>query len=461
MPRLALIFVTALAVAMVAARAEKPTTVVLLDLKGPIGPAASDYVRRGIERSAEEAAVAVVLRIDTPGGLDTSMREIIRAILASPVPVVGYVAPSGARAASAGTFILYATHIAAMAPGTNVGAATPVRIGGAPQPKPVPADGDRKTADDRMSDGKPQPSPPGSKPSSTNKAIQDAAAYIRSLAQLRDRNADWAEKAVREAASLSASEALAAKVVDLMARDVTDLLARIDGRTVQIGGRSRRLSTKGVGVVLIEPDWRTELLSIVTNPNVAYILLLVGIYGLVFEFSNPGAIVPGVIGGICLLVALYGLHVLPVNYAGLGLLLLGLALMAAEAFAPSFGILGLGGIAAFVIGSLMLFETKVAQFALSWWVVGAVAIVSAGFFMIVLAMLVRAHRRPVVSGAEEMIGSPALVVEWKGANGRVRAHGEIWRARARARLKRGQRVEVTSVDGLTVEVKPMPKKGDE
>lgn len=436
--------------------------VVILDVKGPIGPAASDYVERGLATAAERGAEVVVLRMDTPGGLDTSMRAIVRAILASPVPVVSYVAPSGARAASAGTFISYASHVAAMAPGTNLGAATPVAVGAPGLPSPLPGeeeddDESRKQDKDELAndDGEAEAKrKPARKPGVSDKAASDASAYIRSLAQMRGRNVDWAEKAVREAESLSAAEAEAAGVIDLVADDVDDLLAQLDGRTVTLAGQTRTLATAGAAIDRIEPDWRTNLLALLTNPNVAYVLMLVGIYGLLFEFYSPGLIGPGIIGAICLLLALYSFHVLPVNYAGLALTLLGLALIIAETLTPSVGVLGIGGLAAFVIGSVMLIDTDVAGFEIAWQLTGSIALVAGGVLLLVLSMLVRTRKRAVVSGVEEMIGGHGVVVDWSGATGHVRTHGEIWKARSESPLRSGARVRVTAVDGLTVDVVP-------
>ena len=432
--------------------AEEPKFAILLDAKGPIGPATSDYVHRGLAKAHEQGAVIVILRIDTPGGLDVSMREIIQDILASTVPVVGYVAPSGARAASAGTYILYATHVAAMAPGTTVGAATPVQIGGLPVPRP--SGDNREPQSEEGGDAEARPEAAKQHPTIADKAVSDAVAYIRSLAQMRGRNAEWAEKAVREAASLTSEEALAQGVIDLLAGSITDLLSELDGRAVTLLGDTRSLETAGLSVREVEPDWRTELLAIITNPNVAYVLMIIGIYGLILEFYNPGIFVPGVTGAISLLLALYAFHVLPINYAGLGLLLLGIALMVGEAFMPSFGALGIGGTAAFVIGSVMLLETDVPGYGISWMLIGSIALVSSGIFLVVMMLFVRARRRAVVTGPEEMIGSKGRVIEWKGHSGRVRVHGEIWRARAARPLRPGRQVRVENIEGLTLVVEP-------
>ncbi|MDH3579509.1 MAG: nodulation protein NfeD [Hyphomicrobiales bacterium] len=431
----------------VLSQAEQKATGYLLDLKGPVGPATSDYIHRGIDKAWGRRAKLVVLRIDTPGGLDTSMREIVKDLLQAPLPVISFVAPSGARAASAGTYILYASHVAAMAPGTNLGAATPVQIGGG---LPVPKAPGTKEKEAEKSQG----DEAQRKPTIADKAVNDAVAYIRSLAQMRGRNADWAEKAVREAASLSAEEALKEGVIDMMANDVDALLAKLDGREVVVLGQTRLLQTSGLKIETIEPDWRTQLLGTITNPNIAYVLMLIGIYGLILEFYSPGVLVPGVIGGICLLVALYSFQLLPINYAGFALILLGLALMVAEAFAPSFGILGIGGVIAFVFGSIMLLETDVPGFGISWMLIGSIAAVSAGLFILAVTMLVRARSRPVVSGPEEMVGSTGQVIDWEGHAGTVRVHGEVWKARAAKALDAGGPVRVKEIDGLTLVVQP-------
>ena len=416
-------------------------TAVLLELDGPIGPAGADYIERGIKRAAKRGAPLVIIRLDTPGGLDLSMREIIQSILASPVPVVTYVAPSGARAASAGTFLLYASHVAAMAPGTTLGAATPVRIGGLPgAPEPAKPTG-RKGQEE-----------PGD--AMARKILNDSIAYIRSLAQLRGRNVNWAEKAVREAASLTAEEAVGQNVVDLMALDVTELLAKIDGRRVNVLGQERRLKTRGLQIQRFKPDWRFELLSTITNPNILPILMMLGVFGLFYELLNPGFVFPGVIGAICLLLGLYASHVLPVNYAGMALIFLGIVFMVAEAFVPSFGALGIGGVIAFVAGSIMLVETDVEGFQVSWLAVISTAMFGALAFGGVATLAARAHRRRIVSGQEEMIGSIGEALMDFDRKGRVRVHSEEWSAETAQPIKAGQKVEVTGIEGLLLKVEP-------
>ena len=433
---------------------------IVIDIKGPIGPATGHFVTRGLKRAAERNARIVVLRIDTPGGLDSAMREIVKAVLASPVPVAGYVAPGGARAASAGAYILYATHIAAMAPGTDLGAATPVRIGAPGQPpqrpSPIRRGKDEKKDADKTEDGAEdrQDRPAGGHPTARDKAVNEAAAYIRGLAEMRGRNADWAEKAVREAASLTAKDALEENVVDLIAEDIGALLTAINGRTTPVAGKDRTLETAGLTPETLEPDWRSELLGIVANPNVAYILMMIGIYGIVFEFYSPGAILPGTVGAISLLLALYAFDALPVNHAGLALILLGAALMASEAFVPSFGALGIGGIVAFVVGSIMLMDTDAPGFRIHTPLVGGVATVGAGLFFFLIAMMMRARKRAAVSGPEEMIGIGGEVLSWSGSEGRVRAHGEVWLARGDADLAPGSRIRVNRLDGLVLIVEP-------
>jgi membrane-bound serine protease (ClpP class) len=430
--------------ALLATPASAAPRALVLEISGPIGPAIADYIVREIDAASPRATGLIVLRMNTPGGLDSSMREIDTAILASPVPVASFVAPSGARAASAGTYIAYASAIAAMAPGTNIGAATPIQLGGSPL---APGGG---------SDQKTQTPGKAGEPADTEsrKIVNDAVAYIRSLAAVNGRNADWAEDAVRNAVSLPADEALKLHVVDLVAADVPDLLRQIDGRTVTVAGKPVRLATAGLQVVATPPDWRIKLLALITNPNVAFILMLIGIYGLILEFFNPGAVAPGLVGTISLLVALYALALLPINYAGAALVLVGIGLMIAEAHIGAFGTIGVGGIVAFVIGALMMFPSQVPGFELSRAVVIGAAIGSAALFLLALAALLRSRKRPVVTGGEALIGASGETVWWQGHEGRVRDEGEIWRARADAPLAEGSRVNVIGRDGLVLHVRP-------
>jgi membrane-bound serine protease (ClpP class) len=421
--------------------ASAPTGAVVLEVDGVIGPALADYVVRNL-RAARSAGL-VVLRMNTPGGLDTSMREIIGAILASPVPVATFVAPTGARAASAGTYIAYASAIAAMAPGTNIGAATPVQLGtpalpGAPErPIEQPEKGGTSAVHEPAD-------------AASRKAVNDAVAYIRGLAELNGRNAEWAVEAVRAAASLPASEALSLHVIDVIAVDVGDLLAKIDGRTVMLAGKPQRLATSGLEVAIRAPDWRTELLAVITNPNVAFILILIGIYGLIIEFWSPGAVAPGLVGTISLLVALYALNLLPINYAGAGLVLFGIGLMLAEAHLRAFGVLGVGGIAALVIGALLMFPSTQPEFELSPAVVAGAAVLGALLLLGVLAALLRSRGRRAITGGEALLGAEGETAAWRGGEGRVWVRGEMWRARASGPLQAGMRVKVVAREGLVL-----------
>lgn len=412
----------------------------LLDIRDAIGPATADHVGRGLAAAEEAGAPLVILRMDTPGGLDKSMRQIVKAILKSRVPVAGYVAPGGARAASAGTYILYASHIAAMAPATNIGAATPVQIGapgmpGAPEPEPKGKD-----------------KSPAAGTAMERKIINDAVAYMQGLAELRGRNSEWAQQAVREGASLAAEEALKLAVIDLLATSVNDLLRQLDGREVNINGASVTLATADAEVYVHAADWRSEFLSVITDPNVAYILLLLGIYGLIFEFSNPGMGVPGIVGAICILLALYAFQVLPISYAGLGLILLGIGLMVAEAFAPSFGVLGLGGVIAFVIGSIILMDTDLPGYQIAWPIIVAFTSFSALLMLVVLGLVVKARRRAVVTGLPHLIGCEASVESVRDGIAYIRLEGELWQVFSETALSPRDRVRVNAATGVTLNV---------
>ncbi|MFC3106963.1 nodulation protein NfeD [Undibacterium arcticum] len=440
--------------------------IVVIPLAGAIGPASADFVGRGIARADKDGAQLVVLRIDTPGGLDLSMRQIIQTILASPVPVVGFVAPSGARAASAGTYILYASHVAAMAPGTNLGAASPVRIG---MPDPMTPERPQKPGDASGPDHQASaPSAPDLKSDTqstlTRKQMHDAAAYIRGLAQLRGRNAEWAERAVREAVSLSADEALAQKVIDLTARDVPELLIKLNGRKVATANGEHVLHTAGAKLVTLEPDWRNKFLTTITDPSIAVILMMVGIYGLIFEFSNPGFVLPGVVGAICLLLAAFALQMLPVNYAGLALILLGAGFITAEAFLPSFGVIGIGGIIAFAFGMLILIDTDLPGFGIPLSLIAVLSGVTALFIFFVSGIVLKARRRPVVSGQEALLGSAGLMLstlqpDVADGEGWARVHSEQWRVRSTVPLQQGQPVRVIARNGLVLMVVPIIEQG--
>ncbi len=439
----------ALAGAGVLAQATAPSnTAVLVEIKDAIGPATREHFLKALEKAEADRAQLLILVLDTPGGLDAAMRDMIQGILNAHVPVVTYVSPSGARAASAGTYLLYASHVAAMAPGTNLGAATPVPIGGSPPPERKPAPEDGEAGDDEAAAA---PEPAGA---SNRKAVNDAVAYIRSLAELRGRNVEWAERAVRSAASLPAQEALEQNVVDLVARDVPDLLAQLDGRRLEAAGTEVKLNTEGMVVERFEPDWRIELLSVITNPLVAYGLLIIGLYGLMFEGYNPGAILPGVIGAICLLLGLYALQVLSVNYAGLALVGLGIAMMIAEVFVPSFGALGIGGLAAFVIGSIILMDTDAPGFGVHLGLVGGIATVAGMVMFGTVWMAMRARRKPVTTGSEQLVGAQAVATDGFTGRGTVRIFGEDWNAESTAPVGPGQKVVIERVEGLTLHVRP-------
>lgn len=414
--------------------------VLVFDVKGVIGFTAVDHLKKSISRARAENASLIIMRIDTPGGLVSSTREMIQAILASPIPILGYVAPSGARAASAGTYLMYASHLTAMAPATHLGAATPIQIG-APGTTPSAPDKDKKDQDQTSA--------------AERKLLNDAIAYLRGLAELRGRNADWAERAVREGATLTANQAVQEKVVEFIAPDLPDLLTMADGRTVTTRAGTVTLATRDRRIIEVEPTWQMQVLQVIADPNVAFMLLLIGIYGILFELLNPGTLFPGVIGGISLVLGLTALTVLPVNLGGLALLLLGVALMAAEAFAPGFGVLGVGGIVAFIFGGLFLFDPGEVdvEFSVSWPLVIGAAVASAGILIGVLGVLMQSRKQAVRTGVEQLIGSPGEVVAWSGLTGRVRVHGEIWAARSEKELSPGDSVQIAALNGLTLTVK--------
>ena len=454
----------------------------VVELEGAIGPAYADYFIRALGRAAETDVDLLVLRLDTPGGLDKSMRDMIKAILASPVPVATYVAPNGSRAASAGTYIMYASHIAAMAPATNIGSSTPVNLGGEGAPFPMPGgtpeeaeepaeepppDAAEDEARDGADDGNQDAPAPAPGSAMNRKVLNDAVSYIKGLAELRGRNVEWAEATVREAANLTAAEALEMNVIDIIADDLMELLAAVDGRVVSAGGMDVTIDASQPNIEFIEPDWRYELLGIITDPNVAYILLMIGIYGLILEFYNPGMGIGAVTGVICLLLGAYALQMLPINYAGLALVVVGIGLLAAEAFTPSFGVFGVGGVVSFVVGSIILMDTDLPAYQISKPVIAAVAALSVAIVVFALGAALRSRKMRSASGKESMIGATGRVVEDFSGEGRVRAFGEVWQARARGAgpyasrrstahpaFKRGDVVTIVEMDGLWVVVEP-------
>jgi membrane-bound serine protease (ClpP class) len=442
------------------AETNSPKRAMQLTLDGSVNPAIAHFLVENIEEAAEQDYQLIIIKMNTPGGLDLAMRDIIRAILSSPVPVATYVYPPGSRAASAGTYILYASHVSAMAPATNLGAATPVSIGGMPSPdQPNQPDQSKEPTQDEAasekSNDKPTQSAPSNKTAMEKKVINDAEAYLRSLAAYHGRNIDWVKNAVREGESLSSTEALEVGVIDLIAENPQQLLSMIHQKSVRLPSGQAEIDTDGMIIDEIEIDWKTQLLSIISDPNIAYILLIVGIYGLIFEGYNPGTFIPGVIGAISLLLAFYALQIMPVNYVAAGLLVLGIALLVVEAFAPSFGILGVGGIIAFILGSFLLFNEPETGMAIAMPILIFVTIVSVILLSFVLSLAIRARNRPVVTGTDEMLSEVGIVEHDFEGKGWIKIHGEIWKAKSAQALKAGQQVKVVAVNDLDLEVIPI------
>jgi membrane-bound serine protease (ClpP class) len=413
----------------------------IVTIDGVIGPPTLELIRRNIDTAAKAHADVMIVQLSTPGGLYDSTQEIIKAILASPVPVVTYVSPTGSHAASAGTYILYGSHVAAMAPSTNIGAATPVFImpGGMPAPDESPE------------------KPNGLPKVMENKIINDASAFIRGLAERYSRNGEWAEKAVREAASVTATEALDKKIIEIIAKDIPDLLNQLDGRVVKMeGDRTQKLHTKDAKTVEFKPDWRTDLLGLITDPNIAFLLVVLGVYGLVFEVMHPGVFMPGVAGAISLLLGLYAMNVLPVNYAGLALIVLGIAMMVGEAMTPTLGALGIGGAISFAIGATILIDSTDPYFGIDIWLIAGITLTSLAIFSVLLAFTIKASKRAVTTGIEELKAATAEVLSWSQGQGEVRVTGEVWKAVSPAGfiIKEGDKVRVLDIEGLQLTVAP-------
>ena len=424
----------------------------VVDINGAIGPATADYFIRALKEAANDDVELVVMKLDTPGGLVSSLRDMVKEILASPVPVAVYVAPNGARAASAGTYLTYASHIAAMAPVTNIGSSTPVSIGGEGGGFPAPGGFDDPRNSEEQGEES-EESPPSDPSAMDKKVVNDAVAYIRSLAELRGRNADWAELTVREAANLTASEALEMNVIEYIANDLPELLEAVDGKTISnVDGADVTLETASATVVEVETDWRHEFLKVITDPNIAYLLLIIGINALLFEFYSPGLGAGGIVGVICLLMAAYALQMLPVSFAGLALLVVGFGLLVAEVFTPTYGVLGLGGVVAFLAGSLLLFDTDVEGFRVSIEIIVAFGLGTVALVYFVGRRAYQHWKRGPVSGVDAVIGETATVVEEFDKSGRVRVAGEIWSAVCDTPLNKDDTVIVKSMDGLTLTV---------
>ncbi len=412
----------------------------MVSFDGALGPAAGDLIVRSIENAQAAGAVALIIQMDTPGGLDKAMRDVVKAILSADIVVISFVHPDGARAASAGTYIAYASHISAMSPATNIGSSTPVSI--APTPS-IPGEPDEK------GDARPAP-----QDAMMKKVVNDAVAYLQGLAELRGRNIEWAEETVREGANLRASAALAKNVIDLIAKDVPTLLAAVDGREIELPNRTVTLDVAGARVVLVETDWRHELLEVITDPSIAYGLLIFGVYALILEFYNPGMVFPGVVGVICLLLGAYGMQMLPVNYAGLALMVVGIGMMVGEAFTPTMGALGVAGVVAFVMGSIMLMDTQQPGYQVPILIIAAFAVTSAALTLFTVGAAVRARNQEVVTGKDAMVGKQAEALEDFESQGWVRAFGESWQAESSKPVKEQAVLKIVAVEGLILKVQP-------
>jgi len=452
------IIVTFIALSALSSAAKADDTAILLDLEGALGVATAEYIIGGIEQAEEQGANIVIIRMDTPGGLVSPMRDIVQAILGSEVPIVTYVSPGGARADSAGTYILLASHIAAMAPTTHLGAATPVSLTGddfspgePEKPEPSPGDDSEEGSDETESDDEET----DSSSAMERKVLNDSISYIRGLAEAHGRNADWAEDAVRNAATLTATEALERNVIDLIADNRAELLQAIHGREVNLNNETFTINSESVVVEKIEPNWRLKILNTIASPEVAILLLMVGLYGLLFEGYNPGAVLPGVAGVICLLLAAYALQVMPVNYAGLALIIVGLILIVAEAFVPSFGALGLGGIIALIFGSIMMFDSGIPGFGISITFVVTLALAAGLFLLWLISYLVKFRRRGAVSGRESLVGGTGFTTEAFSGDGHVWIEGESWAAHSDASLEKDQQIRVRAMRGLVLDVEPL------
>jgi membrane-bound serine protease (ClpP class) len=413
-------------------------TVVLLEVNGPIGPATEEYIHQGIEHAFSEKAEFIILKLNTPGGLDKAMRSIIQDIISAPLPIITYVGPEGSRAASAGTYILYASHIAAMAPATNLGAATPISL---------------DVIGSEM--GKEKHTQVNS--ANEKKILSDSIAYIKGLAHLRHRNEEWAEKSVKDAASLQSNEALNLKVIDVIAKNIPDLLQQLNGLPVTIQNQVAVLQTQDVNVEVWEPDWRLRFLEVITDPSIAYILLIIGIWGLFFEFYNPGFVLPGVAGTISLLLALYAFQLLPTHYTGLALTIAGIGFMAAELFVPSYGVLSAGGLIAFFVGSVLLLDLN--GYQTPWGLIIGMSIASLSFFLFIIGFAIKAKRRKLVSGSETLIGRIGIVQNDFKDYGWVKVEGELWKAQTSLPLKKGENVRIVKCKGLELIVRSLDQKG--